>query len=96
MVIVLDDLYSERDLLVLNRAQKRASSILDRDPNYDPRSDRLARTILRFFLCGERDFGRLAGMAVKCELDLMKVEKGTNTDELGACPIVREHPKYLH
>lgn len=96
MVIVLDDLYSERDLLVLNRAQKRASSILGRDPKHDPHADRLAKTILRFFLRGERDFGRLAGMAVKCELDLMKVEKGTDTDELGAWRSSGEHPKHLH
>jgi hypothetical protein len=47
---------------------------LGRYPKHPSHADRLARTILTFFDQGQRDFGRLAGFAVKREVNASKVK----------------------
>ena len=63
-----DRYFSKDDCRILGLAYQRACHLLGRHPKHSSHADRLARTILTFFDQGQRDFGRLAGMAVKREL----------------------------
>ncbi|MBZ9657307.1 hypothetical protein [Phyllobacterium lublinensis] len=65
--------YSQQDSRTLEWAHCRACFLLGRDPSLDPLAERVALSIIIFFERGERDFGRLACMAVKREYNLMKL-----------------------
>ena len=64
--------YTQEELRIMGRAHRRACQFLGRDPLLHPLAERVALTVMIFFERGERDFGRLAGMAVKRELYLSK------------------------
>jgi hypothetical protein len=66
----IDHDYTQEELRILERAHRRACKFLGRDPLLHPLAERVALTIMIFFERGERDFGRLAGMAVKREVYL--------------------------
>ena len=66
--------YTQDDLRILGRAHRRACQFLGRDPLLHPMAERMALTIMIFVERGERDFGRLAGMAVKRELFLLSLD----------------------
>jgi hypothetical protein len=73
-----DRYFSKDDRRILELAYLRACHFLDRDPEHSSHADRLARTIITFFDQGQRDFGRLAGMAVKREVSMSKVKEYRN------------------
>ncbi len=70
----VDHDYTQDDLRILGRAHRRACQFVGRDPLLHPMAERMALTIMIFFGSGERDFGRLAGMAVKRELFLLSLD----------------------
>jgi hypothetical protein len=86
-----DHIYSEDDWRILERAHRRACTLLDCDPKLHPFAARVARTVMVFFDRGERDFGRLAAMAAKREFNLMN-RKGKPEKHATFCPLPGYRP----
>jgi len=91
-----DRSYSEEDWLILERAHRRACMLLDRDPRFHPLAERVACTIMILFERGERDFGRLATMAVKREHGLPRAAKRSGARVSAMQWSGPDRPKYLH
>ncbi|MBA8879129.1 hypothetical protein [Phyllobacterium myrsinacearum] len=69
------------DQFILDKAMERASGVLGRHADYD----RVRSAITKFLDLGERDFGRLADMAVKVELSVARYEatqRAANTSDI--------------
>ncbi|MDR6636345.1 hypothetical protein J2X72_005161 [Phyllobacterium sp. 1468] len=93
----IDHISSENDWRILEKAHQRACQILGRDPKYHPLAEQVARTVMMFFARGERDYGRLAAMTVKREINLFEFETetiGSNVRDMSM--IMASRPKYFH
>jgi hypothetical protein len=86
-----DHIYSKDDWRILETAHRRACVLLDRDPKLHPFAARVARSVMIFFDRGERDFGRLAAMAAKCEFNVMN-RMGKPEKPATFCPLPGYRP----
>ncbi|ATU91700.1 hypothetical protein [Phyllobacterium zundukense] len=92
-----DGVYSQEEWRILALAHHRACQMLERDPQFHPLAERVARTIMIFFERGERDFGRLADMAAKRERRLPEDDDWSDAGFLKQMLLARSgRPQDLH
>ncbi|TXR46362.1 hypothetical protein FVA77_25405 [Phyllobacterium endophyticum] len=70
----IDDLYSRDEWRILELAHQKACRTLERDPRSHPYAERLVCLIMILFERGERDYRKLADLAVKREINLLEAE----------------------
>jgi hypothetical protein len=89
----MQHIFSRFDAIIVSRAVERACGMLGRSSNYS--IGRIRSSIVKFLALGERDFGRLAGIAVKIELWRRRNEECERSlnPYIDQCDI---HPKHLH
>jgi hypothetical protein len=65
--------YSEDDWQIMENAHRKACERLGQDPAFYEHNDRLARTIMKLFDKGARDYEKIASIAAHREIIMVRL-----------------------